>query len=189
MRALTIGVLIAAGAAAVGAQQGRGRGGGAIAVMTLSTTAWTDGGQIPVKYSQAGDEVSPPLTWNDPPATTASFVLIVRDLDTTNASGDLLQWLVWNVPPAARSLREGVEQGPQLADGTRQISQTGPYYRGPAAPASGPPHHYVFELYALDTMLEVPPVGASPTETRTAVVTAMAGRVRGKATLFGTFRR
>ena len=189
MRALIIGVLVAVSTAAAGAQQGRGRGGGAIAVMTLSTTAWTDGGQIPIKYSQAGDELSPPLTWSDPPATAASFVLIVHDLDATNANGDLLQWLVWNLPATSRALREGVEQGPQLADGTRQISQTGPYYRGPAAPASGPPHHYVFELYALDTMLDVAPVGASPADTRTAVVTAMAGHVRGKATLVGMYRR
>jgi len=188
MRALIVGLLIAACAAAAAAQ-GRGRGGGPIAVMTLSTAAWPDGGQIPIKYSQAGEEISPPLTWNDPPATTASFALIVHDLDATNANGDVLQWLVWNLPAASRSLREGVEQGPQLSDGTRQISQTGPYYRGPAAPASGPPHHYVFELYALDTMLEVPAVGASPAETRTAVVAAMAGHVRGKATLVGTFRR
>jgi hypothetical protein len=47
----------------------------------------------------------------------------------------------------------------------------------------------VFELYALDAMLDVPAVGASPAETRTAVVAAMAGHVRGKATLVGTFRR
>jgi Raf kinase inhibitor-like YbhB/YbcL family protein len=189
MRALIIGVLVLAGAAAAAAPQGRGRGGGPIAVMKLSTTAWVDGGQIPLKYSQAGEELSPPLTWNDPPATTASFVLIAHDLDATNANGDLLQWLVWNLPASSRGLREGVDQGPQLADGTRQISQTGPYYRGPAAPAAGPPHHYVFELYALDAMLDVPAVGASPADTRTAVVAAMAGHVRGKATLVGTFRR
>ena len=101
MRALIVGVLVTASAAAAAAPQGRGRGGGAIAVMTLSTTAWADGGQIPLKHSQAGDELSPPLTWNDPPATTASFVLIVHDMDATNANGDLLQWLVWNVPASS----------------------------------------------------------------------------------------
>ena len=61
--------------------------------------------------------------------------------------------------------------------------------RGPAAPASGPVHHYVFELFALDTVLDVPPVGASPPATRAAVVAAMAGHVRGKAVMVGLFRR
>ena len=77
----------------------------------------------------------------------------------------------------------------QLPDGTRQISATGPCYRGPGAPASGPAHHYVFELFALDTMLDVPAVGASPPATRTAVIAAMAGHIRGKAVLTGLLKR
>jgi phosphatidylethanolamine-binding protein (PEBP) family uncharacterized protein len=81
---------------------------------------------------------------------------------------DTLHWLVWNIPGKATSLPEHVPHGPELPDGMRQISATGPYYRGPAAPASGPPHHYVFELYALDSMIDVQPVGASPADTRTA---------------------
>ena len=68
----------------------------------------------------------------------------------------------------------------QLPDGSRQISATGPYYRGPGAPAAGPIHHYLFELFALDTMLDVPAVGASPPNTRAAVIAAMAGHVASK---------
>ncbi len=174
-------------------QRGRGgqRGRGPVQAMTLGTTAWHDGGVIPVKYTQAGEEVSPPLTWGDPPEGVTSFVLIVHDLDAPTGSGtdDVLQWMAWNIPPSARGLPERVPQGPELSDGMRQISVTGPYYRGPAAPASGPPHHYVFELYALDTAIDVPSVGASPADTRAAVVAAMAGHVRGKAVLVGTWRR
>jgi phosphatidylethanolamine-binding protein (PEBP) family uncharacterized protein len=66
---------------------------------------------------------------------------------------------------------------------------SGPYYRGPAAPATGPLHHYVFELFALDTILDVPAVGAPPAATRAAVVAAMAGHVRGKAVMVGVYRR
>jgi phosphatidylethanolamine-binding protein (PEBP) family uncharacterized protein len=77
----------------------------------------------------------------------------------------------------------------QLPDGTRQISATGPYYRGPGAAASGPAHHYLFELFALDTTLDVPAVGASPSNTRAAVAAAMAGHVRGKAAYVGLFKR
>ena len=79
--------------------------------------------------------------------------------------------------------------GPTLADETRQISVCGPYYRGPGAPAAGPPHHYVFELFALDAPIDVPAVGASPQQTRAAVVAAMATHVRGKAVYTGLFKR
>ena len=171
------------------AQGGRGRG--PVRVMTLSSPAFQTGGQIPVKYSQAGPEVSPPLAWTDAPDSVVSYVLLVHDPNAPagNASDDVLHWLAWNIPGSASSLPEGVQQGPQLADGTRQISVSGPYYRGPAAPATGPVHAYVYELYALDTMLDVHPVGATPAATRAAVVAAMAGHVRGKAALVGTFRR
>ena len=190
MRHLLIAAALVVCVSSIVVAQGRGgRGGGPIAVMTLSTTGWSDGGLIPRKYSQAGDEVSPPLAWSDPPATAVSFVLLVHDVDAVNANGDLLQWLVWNIPATARGLAEGAEQGPELADDSRQISATGPYYRGPAAPATGPPHHYLFELFALDTKLDVPAVGASPADTRTAVFAAMAGHIRGKATLIGMYKR
>jgi Raf kinase inhibitor-like YbhB/YbcL family protein len=173
---------------------GGGRGRGAIAVMSLSSTAWTDGATIPLKYTQAGAEVSPPLAWTNAPDTATSFVLIVHDPDAavnsqTNAAEDVLHWMVWNIPGAARSLPEAVPQGPQNADGVRQISQTGPYYRGPAAPVTGPAHHYIFELYALDATVDVEPVGKSVVETRAAVLAAMAGHVRGKAVLLGTYKR
>ena len=92
-------------------------------------------------------------------------------------------------PAATRSLPEGVPQASQLPDGTRQISASGPYYRGPGAAAAGPAHHYVFELFAFDGTIDVPPVGASPPQTRAAVIAAMAGHVRGKGVLVGLFRR
>lgn len=173
------------------AARGGGRGRGAVQIMTLTSAAWPDGGPIPAKHSQPGGDVSPPLTWTNTPDSTVSFVLIVHDLDGVTGSGvdDLLHWLIWNIPGSARGLPERVPQGATLADGMRQISATGPNYRGPAAPASGPPHHYVFELYALDAPIDVPPVGASPAQTRAAVFAAMAGHVRGKGVYTGTFKR
>jgi len=174
-------------------QRGGGRGG--VQPLALTTTAWTDGGAIPDKYAQPGHDVSPPLTWSwttaNPPDNVASFVLIAHDLDASvgNGTDDLLQWLVWNIPGAARQLPEGVPQGATLPDGSRQISATGPNYRGPAAAASGSPHHYVFELFALDSMVDVPAVGATPQQTRAAVIVAMAGHVRGKGVYTGSYRR
>ena len=170
-------------------QRGGGRGG--VAVMTLASTAFPDGGSIPRKYTQAGDQTSPPLAWSSVPDGVTSFVLIVHDVDAAIAPGtdDILHWMLWNIPAAARNIPEGVPQADQLPDGTRQISATGPYYRGPGAATAGPAHHYVFELFALDATIPVPAVGASPPLTRAAVVTAMAGHVRGKAVLVGLFKR
>jgi Raf kinase inhibitor-like YbhB/YbcL family protein len=159
--------------------------------MTLESPAWVDGGEIPPVHSQAGRDVSPPLVWRGAPDGTVSFVLVVRDLDTVPPGGgdEFLHWLVWNIPGAAASLDQGIPPGNATPGGRRQISATGPTYRGPAAPASGPPHHYVFELYALDTAIDVPAVGQPPTVTRAAVMSAMAGHVRGKAVLTGRYRR
>jgi Raf kinase inhibitor-like YbhB/YbcL family protein len=163
----------------------------AIEVLAFTSTAWPDGGTIPVKHSQVGDEISPPFTWSAAPEGTVSFVLIAHDADAAigNGTDDILHWMLWNIPAGARGLSEGRPQGNQLADGTRQISASGPYYRGPGAAAAGPPHHYVFELYALDAMIDVPAVGASPPQTRAAVMAAMAGHVRGKGVYLGLFKR
>ena len=171
--------------------RGGGRGRGAVRVFTLQSSSFTDGAEIPTRHAQPGHDASPPLTWTGAPDSTVSFVLIVHDANAAIGTGtdDLLHWMVWNIPGSATSIPEGVPQGAQLADGSRQISATGPNYRGPAAPPTGPPHHYLFELYALDVMLDVAPVGASPPATRAAVVAAMAGHVRGKAVAAGLFRR
>ncbi len=176
------------------AAQGGGGGGqnrrGPMQVMSLTSTAWVDGGTIPAKYTQAGVQVSPPLAWTAPD-DAVSFVLIARDADVAigNGTDDMLHWMLWNLPKASRSLAEGVPQANQLPDGTRQVSASGPYYRGPGAPASGPAHHYVFEIYALDSTIDIPAVGQSPPLTRAAVMAAMAGKIRGKAALVGTFKR
>ena len=138
-----------------------------------------------------------------------SFVLVVHDADAAAGDGldDMLHWLVWNIPGSATSLPEGMPQGPQLefpgaaapagdtggrgnaVPAFRQISVSGPYYRGPAAPATGPAHHYLFELYALDTMINVQPVGMTAAATRAAVLDAMKTHVRGKAVLVGLYKR
>ena len=174
-------------------QRGGGRGRGGTVIMTL-TAPWAPGAEIPVKHTQAGGEVSPALSWSDPPETVVSFALIVHDVSAPVNPGtdDVLHWMVWNIPGTSRGLPEGVPMGSQLPDGTRQISATGPNYRGPGALASGPPHVYVFELYALDSMIDVPALGApgaSVPQIRAAVMAAMATHVRGKAVTAGVFKR
>jgi Raf kinase inhibitor-like YbhB/YbcL family protein len=171
-------------------------GGGGAPAMVLSTTAFPDGDQIPVKYSQAapgaapGEGTSPALVWTNVPAGTQSFVLHMHDLDVARnrTTDDQLHWLVWNIPGSSTGLPEGVPRGATLADGSFQTSATGPVYRGPGAAATGPLHHYMFELYALDIRLDVQPL-ADPFETRTAVMKAIQGHVLGKAVYGGLFRR
>jgi len=166
----------------------------AAAPMVLTTTAWADGTQIPAKYTQAGDQVSPALAWTNTPATTVSLVLHMYDADATPTKGTDTQvhWLMWNMPPTLKGLAENVPMGAQLPDGSRQISASGPRYRGPGAPATGPLHHYMIEIYALDTKVDLPPSTAPMNpeiETRTAVFKAMAGHVIGKAVYGGLFHR
>jgi Raf kinase inhibitor-like YbhB/YbcL family protein len=170
---------------------GRGGGRGGAQVMTLTTSAWPDGGAIPARYAQSGEQVSPAFSWSNVPEGIVSFVLIMHDVDAAAGGGidDVLHWMLWNIPGTSRGLPEGLAAQSQLPDGTRQISVSGPYYRGPGAPASGPPHHYVFELFALDSTIDVQAVGQSPALTRAAVVAAMAGHVRGKAAYVGLFKR
>ena len=158
--------------------------------MTL-TGPWPDGGAIPRGFSQAVRDQSPALSWSNVPDGVTSFTLIVHDLDAAigNGTDDLLHWMVWNIPASATSLPAAVPQGPTLPDGSRQIGASGPYYRGPAAPASGPAHHYVFELYALDAAVSVAAVGESPAATRAAVMAAMGGHIRGKAVYTGLYKR
>jgi len=183
-------------AAPLAAQGGGGRGGAGGGGMTLTTPAFPDGGTIPVRFSQAaegaapGEGTSPALAWAGAPAGTQSFVLHMHDLEVVRMRGleDQVHWLVWNIPATATGLPEGVPRGAQLANGAYQVSATGPVYRGPGAPANGPPHHYVFELYALDAPLAVTP-SEDAFETRRQVLAAMQGHILGKAVYVGTFRR
>ena len=158
--------------------------------MVLTTTAFADGTQIPARYTQAGEQVSPALAWTNPPANTVSFLLHMHDLEVARnkTTDDQVHWLVWNIPGTATALPEGVPAGAELPDGSRQISASGPQYRGPGAPATGPLHHYTFELYALDIKLEIM-AGADAFETRANVMKAIQGHILGKAVYMGLFKR
>jgi Raf kinase inhibitor-like YbhB/YbcL family protein len=192
---LTIGVL--AGPLAATQQPGAQRGGAApAAAMTLTVIGFPDGGDIPVKFSQAapgvaaGEGLSPAITWANAPAGTQSFFLHMHDEDVARnrTTDDQAHWVVWNIPSTVTSLPEGVPKGPTLANGAFQMSATGAMYRGPGAAANGPKHHYMFEVYALDIMLDVKPAGDA-FETRANIMKAIQGHVLGKAVYGGLFRR
>ncbi len=206
---LVVMALLAAGTAPVlaqapqggppGAQRGGGGGGGQgrgggrgpqTPPVLMTTTAFEDGGVIPAKYvGQMG--VSPELKWSQVPMAAQSFVLVMHDPEPVlmGAVFGVLHWLVWNIPASSTGLAEGLAQGAELPDGTRQVSLRGNGYMGPGAPP-GPYHHYTFTLYALDTKLDIPQ--ATPQQaaaTYQAVMQAMEGHVLGKAILVGRFHQ
>jgi len=202
MRFARVAALLAIGflmSGVVAAQQGGGgqRGAGAQPAapaappMRLMSNSFNDGTVIPAKYTQAGEQASPQLAWANAPAGTQSFVLHMHDMEgaRNKTTEDQLHWLVWNIPATARGLPEGVPKG-DLKDGSHQTSATGDgVYRGPGAPANGPYHHYVFELFALDTKVDVAANASDPFDTRAKVLAAIQGHVLGKAVYLGFFRR
>jgi Raf kinase inhibitor-like YbhB/YbcL family protein len=164
--------------------------------MVLTIPAWADGQPIPVKFTQAGEQFSPELKWTNVPAGTQSIVVNMLDPDVSvnRTTETQPHWIVWNVPATATGLPEGMKPGAELPDGIRQISASGPQYRGPGAAANGPLHHYTFEVYALDAKIDVTAAtGATPVaaavDTRAAVMKAMQGHIIGKAVYVGLFRR
>jgi Raf kinase inhibitor-like YbhB/YbcL family protein len=159
----------------------------------LTSTAFVDSSGMASKFScAAGDAaVSPPLAWANPPMGTVSFTLILHDLDPRPMRGinDILHWMVWNIPATTMMLAEGTPTASAtLADGSLQSNGNaqGPNfgYRPPCPPPGQPPHHYAFELFALDIKTELP-----ATATRDEVTKAMDGHVLGHSVLMGLFGR
>jgi len=185
----SLALLLAAGLLLVAAQQGSPAAAPPGAQFTLMTSAYSDGANIPVKYSCDGkpNAVSPALQWSNPPSGAVSFTLILHDADAHAAKSmwDVTHWIVWNIPGSVSQLPEGVAAAPQMPDGTTQgVNVRGVNgYQGPCA-APGKPHHYTLELYALDTKLDL-----GPTSARADVMKAMDGHIIGKAVYIGMFHR
>lgn len=155
--------------------------------MTLTSSAFSDGGIIPDKYTQASTApVSPALSWDNVPAGTVSFALIMHDPDVAlnKSSNDVLHWMAFNIPGTARALPENVPTTASLPDGTVQPNNLrgNPGFMGPGARMVY--HHYTFELFALDTKLNL-----TAAATRPDVLAAMDGHILGKAVTVGRFHR
>lgn|ERR1035438_819200 len=141
------------------------------------------GRRIPAAFTCDGTNTSPPLRWNTPPPATKAFALILNDRDAP--LGSFVHWVMYDLPPATRSLNESVPALNQLPDGSRQghndFDNIG--YGGPCPPGHKE-HHYAFMLFALDTNLNLP-AGA----TRTQLDDAMKGHVLARGELVASFRR
>jgi Raf kinase inhibitor-like YbhB/YbcL family protein len=149
----------------------------------LTSTAFSAGETIPKKFTCDGPDVSPKLSWNDPPAKTESFALIMDDPDAP--AGTWVHWVLYDVPADAKELPEGVPKQEQLASGARQgrndFGRIG--YGGPCPPP-GKPHRYFLKLYALDTKLNLKS-GA----TKADLERAMKGHILAQADRIGRYGR
>jgi hypothetical protein len=184
MKKVTVTFLQAAAAltlitvAPASAQQG-----GTVMPFSISSTAFTTGGNIPKAFTADGRDVSPSLLWDNPPPGTQSFALICDDPDAP--AGTWVHWVIWNIPSSARGLNEAVQHIKILVDGSAQgrndFGRIG--YGGPSPP-QGKPHRYFFRLYALKDKLALA-AGA----TRSELEDAMRGKVLATTELMGTYRR
>jgi Raf kinase inhibitor-like YbhB/YbcL family protein len=149
----------------------------------LESGAFAAGGFIPQKYTCSGDNVSPALSWKNPPNGTQSLVLIVADPDAP--SGTWIHWIIYNLPPSSYRLPEGVPKVGEIQGGARQgttsFQEVG--YGGPCPPP-GSTHHYHFNLYALNVHLRLP-AGATGNE----VDRALKGHILGETELVGLYKR
>lgn len=152
--------------------------------LTLTSPAFADGGEIPPRHTCEGDDVSPALHWSGVPAGTQSLALIVDDPDAPDPAAPKTTWVHWvlyNLPPQAAGLPQGVGALPTgTLEGTNDWQRTG--YGGPCPPIGR--HRYFHKLYALDTVL--PDLGRP---TKTALEQAMTGRILAQAELLGTYRK
>lgn len=150
---------------------------------TVQSTAFAAGGTIPARYTCDGANLSPALSWKDAPAGTQALALIADDPDAS--AGTWTHWLLWNLPPQATLLPEGVPPAETLANAARQgrndFRRLG--YGGPCPPP-GKAHRYFFRLYALDTRLELKPGAA-----RRDLEHAMEGHVLAQAEWMGRYGR
>jgi len=150
----------------------------------LKSTAFSNGGEIPRKYTCSGENVSPALNWTEPPGHARSLALIVDDPDAP--AGTWTHWIIWNIPAHATSLPEAVPTIQEsLASGARQgkndFGRIG--YGGPCPPP-GRPHRYFFKLYALGAILDLKPGAA-----RSELESAMNPHVLAHAEWMGLFKR
>jgi Raf kinase inhibitor-like YbhB/YbcL family protein len=145
--------------------------------LTLTSDAFANGQSIPAKYSCVGKNISPALAWNEPPAGTQSFALIVDDPDAP--MGTWVHWVLLNIPVDTRSLQENMDAN---AMSIGKNSSGNMRYDGPCPPSGT--HRYFFKLYALDSTLSL-----SPGATKEQLLTAMKGHILAQGELMGTFSK
>lgn len=150
--------------------------------LSVSSASFADGGSMPAKLSCDGANLSPDIRLPAPPAGTRSFAIVVMDPDAPAA---FAHWLAYGIPADIRELPEGASTPTHrlehAAEGINSFGRVG--YGGPCPP-SGTTHHYVFHIYALDTMLALP-AGANAQQ----LDAAIQGHVLAEGRITGLYTR
>ncbi len=166
-----------------GANQAYAQGGGfRLPPLLMETDAFADGAVVPPKYVSRGDNVQPGFKFSNAPEGTVSYAIIFHDIDVSlmGGTGDVLHWIVWNIPASAGGIPEGgLPEGSVQGANIRGANE----YMGPGAPAGPRYHHYVFELYALNANLDLPATASRPE-----LLAAMDGKVVAKAAYVGRYK-
>lgn len=145
--------------------------------LTITSSAFSEGGKIPKKYTCDDSNVSPPLRIGNVPQNARSVALIVDDPDAPGRTWT--HWLVWNIDPRANDIREK-SVPPNAVQGTSDFGSAN--YGGPCPPSGT--HRYYFKAYALDTTLSL-----SSSTKKAALEKAMAGHIVAEGSLMGTYSR
>jgi Raf kinase inhibitor-like YbhB/YbcL family protein len=180
-----LALVVVAGTASVAAQQ---QAAPPPSKFQLKSSAYTEGSMIPTQYSCADpNAASPALSWTNAPAAAVSFAVIMHDTDAAPMKGtmDVTHWIFWGIPATSTSVPAGVKPdtmpgGIEQGKNIRGVNG----YQPPCPPPGATPHHYIFEIYALDAKLDLPAGSA-----RADLLKAMDGHVIGKATYVGLFGR
>jgi Raf kinase inhibitor-like YbhB/YbcL family protein len=150
---------------------------------TLSSSAFQPGAEIPRKYTCDAKDLSPPLRWENPPASTKVFALIADDPDAPG--GTWVHWVIYDLPAETKELTEGLPKTEVIAGGAKQgindFRKVG--YGGPCPPP-GSAHRYYFKLYALDAAPNL-----KPRATKQQLLDALKAHVLGEADLMGRYKR
>lgn len=142
--------------------------------LTITSPDFSDGGEIPMRFTCDGDDINPTLIINGIPEGTKSLALIVEDMDAPLAI--FTQWITWNIKPVDTILENTV---PGI-EGMNSIGKTA--YRGPCPTAGF--QRYVFKVYALNTMLNL-----EPESKRSQLLVAMQGHILASGLLTGAYSR
>jgi Raf kinase inhibitor-like YbhB/YbcL family protein len=162
----------------------RGGGGGVgLAPVLVESTAFPDGGVIPLEHSMYGANTQPDFKISGLPATAQSVAIIFHDLDVAMGGNpdDNLHWMAWNIPVTNGTAN--IERGKLPEGAMGKGMRNSAAYAGPGAPAGVRYHHYVFEFYALSGKLDLPATAGRPE-----LLEAMKGKVVGKHSYVGRFR-
>jgi Raf kinase inhibitor-like YbhB/YbcL family protein len=163
----------------------------AAGVFTLSSPDFKDGARMAVKNAGnskanpncVGDNVSPALSWSNPPEGTKSFALMMFDPEG-RPPGGVSHWVAYGIPPTVTGFAEGEvsKASDKYVGGTS--TQKIASYSGPCTPAVAP-HHYTFTLIATD----LEPTALAPGLTRDELIKALDGHAKQATGLIGTFAK